>query len=146
MKFIITFILAGIAQIVFSQAAIKVEVSADTVSPGELVKVTYTIENGEGKFNAPEISGLPLVSGPNISSSFMIQNGQKSSSQSYTYVFMPDQEGDIIIPEASYQENGENQSIEPVRITVTSKPNSKPIQGVKEQSNSSKLIREKKKI
>lgn len=136
----------GLARVLVSQAVIKVEVSADTVSPGETVKVIYTIENGEGKFVAPDISGLPVISGPNISSSLMIQNGQKNSTHSYTYVFMPEQEGDLHIPEASYRENGINQSIEPVRITVTSTPKTSPSIGVTEQRPSSKLIREKKKF
>jgi len=146
MKFIITIILSGLVQVLFGQAVINVEVSADTVSPGETVKVIYSIENGEGRFQAPDVSGLPVISGPNISSSLMIQNGQKSSTQSYTYILMPEEEGDIIIPKALYHENGTDQTIEPIRITVSSKLVPDEVQDVKEQNHSSKLIREKKKF
>jgi hypothetical protein len=72
-----------------AQPSIKVEVSADTIPVGEIVEVTYTIENGDGEFEAPDFNGLPVISGPNTSSSFVYQNGKMSSSQSYTYLFRP---------------------------------------------------------
>jgi hypothetical protein len=64
-----------------AQPSIKVEVSADTIPVGEIVEVTYTIENGDGEFEAPDFNGLPVISGPNTSSSFVYQNGKMSSSQ-----------------------------------------------------------------
>lgn len=54
MKQLITFTFICISGLVQAQATLKVEVSADTVKPGELVKVEYTIENGEGKFTGPD--------------------------------------------------------------------------------------------
>jgi hypothetical protein len=65
-----------------AQPSIKVEVSADTILVGETVDITYTIENGEGSFSMPDMTGLPVISGPNSSSSFMYANGKMSSSQS----------------------------------------------------------------
>src|SRR5688500_19840364 len=96
MKSIITIALICVAGLMTAQVSIKVEVSADTIAAGETVEVIYSIDNGEGRFEPPDLTGLPLISGPNTSSSFMIQNGKKSSSQSYTYIFKPMEEGEII--------------------------------------------------
>ena len=138
-----------ICSIVFSvtsmcaQLTLKVEVSADTIMPGEFVEVTYSIENGEGRFEPPNMSGLPVISGPNTSSSFMIQNGKKTSSQSYSYIFRPQKDESIIIPPAHYVENDKKQIMEGVTIIVTSA-------GKRESRETSaptlKAIREKKKF
>ena len=128
----------------FTQPTIKVEVSADTIATGEMVEVTYTIENGEGKFDAPDFSGLPLISGPNTSTSFMIINGEKSSSQSYSYILRPMEESILEIPPGSYVENEVKQLIDGVKIIVLDKG--------KTQSSSagakapSKVNREKRKF
>ena len=130
--------------LVIGQATIKVEVSSDTVHVGEMVEVKYTFENGEGKFTSPDITGLPLISGPNVSSSFMIVNGKKSSSQSYTYIFRPNAEGEILIPASTYSENGKREDIESVVITVVSNSINSPSKST--SANSSKITREKKKF
>ena len=127
-----------------SQPTVKVEVSADTVNPGQLVEVTYTIENGEGKFEAPDFSVLPVVSGPNTSSSFMIQNGKKSSSQSYSYILRPEEEGMLLIPEAYFREKGHELKIDPVQIVVLNHSTSPG--GQKQADKPVKATREKKKI
>ena len=133
-----------IANVIIAQATIKVEVSSDTVRVGEMVELKYTFENGEGQFTTPNMFGLPLVSGPNDSSIFMIVNGKKSSSQSYTYIFRPDVEGEILVPESSYSENGKSEAIESILITVVSNTIDSPSKST--SANSSKIIREKKKL
>ena len=132
------------ANAIIAQATIKVEVSSDTVRVGEVVELKYTFENGEGQFTPPDMSGLPIISGPNVSSSFMIVNGKKSSSQSYTYIFRPDAEGEIIVPKSSYTENGKSEAIESILIPVTSSIPDSPSKST--SANSSKIIREKKKF
>lgn len=146
MKSIITFTFILMTSVLIGQAGLKVEVSADTVLPGELVKVTYTIENGDGRFEPPNVNGLPLISGPNISSSFVIENGKKSSSQSYSYIFQPQVEGEIFIPEAKYSEGENVQPIESVTIVVSSELDAYPSIEAGRGSKNSKAIREKKKI
>ena len=128
------------------QPLVKVEVSSDTIAPGEVVEVTYTIENGEGKFNMPDLTGLPVVSGPNSSSSFMYQNGKMSSFQSYSFSLLPREEGELQVPGTTYTSKTENLTIQPVRIIVgvgSSKPST--IKVVPE-TPSSKLTREKRKF
>ena len=101
-----------------AQPSVKVEVSADTIALGEVVEVTYTIENGDGQFEAPDFSKLPLITGPNTSSSFVYQNGKMSSSQSYAYLFRPTEEGKMKIPEASYVGKSQQLKIESVEVVV----------------------------
>ena len=100
------------------QPLVKVEVSSDTIAVGELVEVTYAIENAEGQFNMPDLKGLPIVSGPNSSSSFMYQNGKMSSYQSYSFSLLASEEGILLIPKTTYVVDKEITSIEPVTIVV----------------------------
>ena len=130
--------------VMYSQPTVKVEVSADTINPGQLVEIIYTIENGEGKFEAPDLGVLPVVSGPNTSSSFMIQNGKKSSSQSYSYILQPVEEGVLLIPEAYFREKGHELKIDPVKIIVLN--HSGTSAGKKQADKPVKATREKKKI
>lgn len=128
------------------QPLIKVEVSSDTIAPGEVVEVTYTIENGEGKFNMPDLTGLPVVSGPNSSSSFMYQNGKMSSFQSYSFSLLPREEGVLTVPNTTYVSKTESLTIQPVIIVVgpgSSKPSTVK---VVPESSSSKSTREKRKF
>jgi hypothetical protein len=101
-----------------AQASLKVEVSADTIRAGEFVEVTYTIENGEGRFVPPDLTGLPLISGPNTSSSFMISNGKRTSSQSFAYIFRPQESKSFTIPAARYIEKDKEMDMESVKIIV----------------------------
>jgi len=101
-----------------AQPSIKVEVSADTIPVGEVVEVIYTIENGDGEFEAPDFGKLPLVAGPSTSSSFVYQNGKMSSSQSYSYFFKPVEEGKMVIPEARYKSKTDTMKIQPIEVIV----------------------------
>lgn len=128
------------------QPVVKVEVSSDTISIGELVEVTYTIENGEGKLLMPDISNLPVIRGPNTSSSFMYQNGKMSSNQSYSFTLMAMEAGTLVIPAATYQTGEEKLTINPVEVVVLATPDapssSKPATG----KSSSTITREKRKF
>ena len=143
MKSLMTIVLICTAVIMHGQANIKVEVSADTVAAGEIVEVSYTIENGDGRFEMPEFEGVPLVSGPNTSSSFTIINGEKSSSQTYSFFFRAT-ENHIQIPEARYHEGDQVQVIEPVTIIVSDARQDRPSLSATKPSTLAK--REKKKI
>ncbi len=102
----------------YAQPTITVKLSADTIAIGELVEVTYTIENGQGKFDMPDMMDLPVVSGPNSSSSFIYQNGEMRSSQSYSFKLRPRAPGIVQIPAAGYVEKDERIEIDPVQVVV----------------------------
>ena len=132
--------------LVTAQPVVKVEVSADTIKVGEMVEVTYTIENGEGKFNMPDMNDLPVISGPNSSSSFVYQNGKTSSNQSYSFTLLAVEEGNIVVPATTYQMGGENQIIEAVKIVVLASDSAATPSKNNAASSGSKATREKKKI
>ncbi len=128
------------------QPVVKVEVSSDTISIGEMVEVTYTIENGEGKINMPDMHNLPVISGPNSSSSFMYQNGKMSSNQSYSFTLMAMEAGTLTIPKATYQTGEEKLTINPVEVVVLSAPGAPSSSKSATQKSSSTTTREKRKF
>ncbi|HJW29253.1 MAG TPA: BatD family protein, partial [Saprospiraceae bacterium] len=103
---------------IHAQPSVKVEVSADTIPVGEIVEVTYTIENGQGSFIPPDFKDLPVVSGPSTSSSFVYADGKMTSSQSWSYMLRPEVEGKLKIPGAAYKEKSKTLDIDPVVIIV----------------------------
>ena len=129
-----------------AQPSIKVDVSKDTVAVGDIVEVTYTIENGSGDFEAPDFSDLPLISGPNTSSSFVYTNGKMSSSQSYTYLFKPMEEGTLKIPQAMYVDEKDKMKIEPVEIVVNEYGQKSRVKKPQPPATPAKPAREKKKF
>lgn len=129
-----------------AQPTVKVEVSADTVMMGELVELTYTIENGNGRFQPPDLSMLPVISGPNTSSSMLYQNGKMSSSQSYSYILRPDKAGDLLIPEAGYVMESDTMRLKPLTIRVELPFGIEPGRNTFEKKNASGEVREKRKF
>jgi len=108
----------GAAQLA-AQASVTVEVSADTVLPGSIVTVTYKVENGQGRITLPDMTGLPVVSGPNSSSSFLYQGGQMKSMQSYSYRLLAGEEGVLVVPATTYEDGEQVLAIRAVEITVS---------------------------
>lgn len=131
---------------VHGQPLIKVEVSSDTIAAGEVVEVTYTIENGEGKFNMPDLSKLPLVSGPNSSSSFIYQNGKMNSFQSYSFSLLGREAGVLLVPNTTYVSKTENLTIQPVTIVVGASSSKPTTVTTVPETSSSKSTREKRKF
>gem|GEM_PF-1160087 len=129
-----------------AQPAVTVEVSSDTIELGATVEVTYTIENGEGQFVMPDMDKLPVVSGPNSSSSFMYQDGKMRSSQSYSFTLMAVEEGKIIVPAAAYQTGKEKMAINPVEIFVVNEKQKSATSQKKQETTKPTTTREKKKI
>ena len=146
MKLFSTIIIILAGSCLCAQPSIKVEVSADTIPVGEIVEVTYTIENGDGEFEAPDFGDLPVISGPNTSSSFVYQNGKMSSSQSYTYIFRPIEEGKMIIPEARYKSKNDSMKIAPVEVVVNKYGQRSKAKKSETEITPAKPAREKKKF
>ncbi len=106
------------ATTMFGQLNIQVEVSADTIEVGKTVEVKYTIQNGDGRFVWPSLDSLPVISGPNSSSSFMYQNGKRQYSQSFSFVMFGLEEGLLSIPQAKYISGKEEQTIDAMQVVV----------------------------
>ena len=129
-----------------AQPTIKVDVSADTIRVGETVEVTYTIENGDGNFTMPDMDGLPVISGPNSSSSFMYANGKMTSSQSYAVTLMGLEEGKLLIPATAYKTGKDTLSIKAVEVIVLDSHAKAPAASGKTETQKPVTTREKRKF
>ena len=122
----------------FGQLNIQVEVSADTIEVGKTVEVKYTIQNGDGRFVWPALDSLPIISGPNSSSSFMYQNGERQYSQSFSFVLFGVKEGILTIPKATYVTGADEQTIDPMQVVVVNSLAEAPPTSVKAISKSNR--------
>lgn len=105
-----------------SSQSIEVIVSADTVLIGNYIELAYVINDMDGKFSEPHIEGAEIISGPNVSSSVQIINGDRTSSQVYTYFIKPDKLGYINIGPASIGESDSMLECEPLELLVVPNP------------------------
>jgi hypothetical protein len=143
MKAIITALCTMLAVITIAQPSVKVELSADTVMMGELVELTYTIENGQGKFTQPDLTGLPIVSGPNSSTSMVYENGKMSTSQSYSYILRPERTGQLVIPPTTYVTGADTITLQPLTVVVDKYF---PVEPPGQSKTTNGVVREKKKF
>jgi hypothetical protein len=130
----------------YAQTSVKVEVSADTIEAGQIVEITYTIENGQGAFEPPDLTGLPVISGPNTSSSMLYQNGKMTSSQSYSYILRPMEEGVLKIPGAIYKDKMNTIDVEPLQVIVGAGMAKSPAKKTEPDPSPIKSSREKRKF
>lgn len=114
-----------ISTIAFSQKEIKltIEVSSDSVLLGNYLEVKFTIENAEVKnFEAPSFDGFNIISGPNQSSSMMINNGEVTQSVSYSYYLEPNDVGSYYIQPAFVDTGGQILESMPIEVNVMDNP------------------------
>ncbi len=89
------------------EASVTAELSPNPVGLDEQVSLTITVVGGGAERpQIPRINGLKLVGGPSVSNQFQWINGQSSSSQSFTYVFLPEAEGTVKVPAIPVRANG----------------------------------------
>lgn len=115
----------------YSQDATLTVQAPNAVVKGERFRVSFTVNTNKAKeFRAPVFEGLTELSGPSTStsSSMQIINGQRTSSTSitYTYVLIGEEEGEFTINPASV-----------VVDNKTIKSGSKTIKVLPQDSNSS---------
>jgi hypothetical protein len=105
------------------EPAFTVEVSTDSVLLGNMVKVTFKLENVPGaKFEAPEFTDFRLLAGPNMNSSFSMVNGISTQSVSYTFYLEPTEIGVFYIPPAFVETQGKVLETAPLPIKVAPNP------------------------
>jgi len=81
--------------------AVIADVDPNPAGVDDQVSLVVTISSSGGSSERPQlpkIDGLKLVSGPSVSNQFQWINGQSSSSQTFTYLFLPEKEGTFTIP------------------------------------------------
>lgn len=110
---------------VMAQKAPKftVEVSTDSILLGNYFQVKFTLENANGEnFQAPVFEGFQIVSGPNVSSSISIVNGEVSQTASYTFYLEPNDIGNYYIQAASIQAGENVLETTPLQVIVVPNP------------------------
>jgi len=75
----------------------------------------------------PRLSRLPgfkVVSGPNVSTQYQWINGRSNSSKSFTYILIPEREGQFTIEPVEVRIGDKTYKTQPLQIRVTSAPRS----------------------
>ena len=127
MKFIhvLIFVLAlSIPTAVWSQdPQVTASVSSDTIGAQDQLQFTITV-SGKDSADAetPRFSGLrgfKIVSGPNTGTQFQWINGRTSSSKSFSYILIPDKEGQFTIDPVEVRVSGRTYKTQPIQVRVT---------------------------
>jgi BatD DUF11 like domain len=106
------------------EAKFTVEVNRNEVAVGKRFKVIFTLENANGSnFELPKMDNFEVVSGPNVSSSFSMMNGETTQSMRYTYYMVAQTIGSFPIPSATIKVGKEKLRTEPIVIKVLEKNN-----------------------
>lgn len=126
-KFIvkIIFVLCFISCIKAEEITFSASINKNTVSLGEQVQITFTLNASGSSFKPPSFSDFYVLSGPNQSTSMQFINGSVSQSISYSYILQPKTEGTFKIGSATIEATGKRFQSNPITITIT-KGSTKP--------------------
>jgi hypothetical protein len=91
-------------------------VSKTEVGTTEQFEVTFTVNANGDRFTPPSFNGFLVVSGPNVSTSMSVINGNASSSMAYSYDLIAVKEGTYTIGPATIMVNGKKLSTNPIKI------------------------------
>ena len=101
------------------EASVTAELSPNPVGLDEQVSLTITVVGGGAERpQIPKINGLKLVGGPSVSNQYQWINGQSSSSQSFTYVLLPEAEGTVKVPAIAVRANGKTYHTAEITLKV----------------------------
>lgn len=125
-QYFLLVVLLCMSVLTFAQAPAKftVRVSTDSVLMGNNFQVSFTLENADGiNFKAPELAAsFDVISGPNMSSSMTMMNGQRSKSITYTYYLQPREVGVFYIEPASIETPNNYLETDPMEVMVVPNP------------------------
>lgn len=79
------------------------KLSTDSLLIGNRVMVSFELHNLEGEFTPPSFDHMEVQSGPNISSSYSMINGQTTQLKTYSYILLPQKEGSHYIEPATLE-------------------------------------------
>ena len=101
---------------------ISADVDKNPVAADEQFTLEVTVSTSGASarnLKMPDLGKFLILSGPNQSTSMQIINGTVTSSQSYSYVLQPREQGKFTIGPASVEVNGTAYRSNPIDITVT---------------------------
>ncbi|HPG07676.1 MAG TPA: BatD family protein [Saprospiraceae bacterium] len=104
------------------EVEVYASVSQDTVLIGTPFEVSFTLINGQGSWQLPELAGLQILSGPNRSTQIQIVNGAMSKQSVDGYVVRATDLGDYVIERATIEVDGQLYETEPIILHVTDNP------------------------
>jgi hypothetical protein len=99
-------------------------VSSDTIGVQDQVQFSITVSGKDsGDAEAPRVlrtQGFRIVSGPNVGTQFQWINGRTSSSKSFSYILVPEKEGQFTIDSVEVRVGNKTCKTPPVQVRVTS--------------------------
>lgn len=103
----------------FAEYKFTATVNSNTVTLGDQLQVTFTLNSTGGKnFQPPSFKGFTVLAGPSRSMSTQIINGQISSTMSFIYILLADTEGTFTIEPAKITVEGTTLVSNPITIKV----------------------------
>jgi len=114
--------LLGIGSSLAQDEGFLLELSHDTILSGNMLRISFKANNLTGQFDAPDLAGFNVVSGPNTSTSMSIVNGNVSQFSTYTYTILLEDIGEVIIPPAYFETSEGVFETEPRSIIVLPNP------------------------
>ncbi|MBN2244181.1 MAG: protein BatD [Acidobacteria bacterium] len=124
--FILLLILGAGSPAWSQETRVSASVGRDTIGVHDQLQFVVTV-TGEDSGDAanprlPELRGFKVVSGPNIGTQFQWINGRSSSRKSFTYILVPEKEGQFTIDPVEVRVGDKTYRTEAVQIRVTSAP------------------------
>lgn len=115
-------VVAGVQSVLADEVSFTAS-APQAVVRGERFRITYTVNTRNVKdFRAPAMDGLSVLSGPSTSTSSSIQviNGTRTQSTtiSFTYTVIADEEGEIMLPGATITAEKQNMQSNGLTIKV----------------------------
>ncbi len=110
--------LSGFAQ----DGTFELLLSDDTILIGNHFEIKYEAINLNGEFDLPDFEGFEVVSGPNQSSNFSINNGDQSSSVSLSFLLKPTNVTILSIGPAFFVTTDKTWEVGPRDVTVLPNP------------------------
>ena len=120
---IVVSIFAALQAAVAQEVDFRLELSSDTVLLGNVVVARFVLDNAEGgDFQAPAFDGFDVVSGPNMTSSFSMINGEVSQQVAYAFFLRPRDIGNYYIEPAAIRVRDDVLETEPLLLIVLPNP------------------------
>lgn len=101
-------------------ASVSAQVEPNPIGIDEQLTLVITV-TGPGSVSPPQLpkmDGVKLMGGPAVANQFQWVNGQSSSSQSFTYYFQPEREGNVKIPSISVKVGGKVYQTQEINVKV----------------------------
>ena len=113
-----------LALLVLPRQAVAVEVDASvdrvSVSPGDVVRLSVSIEGGEGSVDVSSIRDFQVLDA-GTSTSVQIVNGSVSRQLVHTYNLVPLKEGRLTVPPLKVSSGGRTYTTDPIAVRVGGK-------------------------